>query len=169
MPSAAATRPRRTYRTGLATQILRGLALLGMLAVTIAVLRAYPDLPDTVPTHFGANGQPDSYGPRWSLLVLVGIWWVLLAGIGWLSARPRMLNYPLVVTESNAQLLYREAERMLVWLMIALVVVGVAMIVGVLGHQVGWLIWVGLAGTLAVTVAGIVRMIRVDGRTDPDA
>ena len=33
----------------------------------------YPYLPDTIPTHFGANGQPDQYGSRESIFIVPAI------------------------------------------------------------------------------------------------
>lgn len=157
---SVAVRPRRTYATGWVTRVLRWLALLGMLAVTIVVLRRYPDLPQVVPTHFGAGGEVDDVGPRWSVLVLVGVMWVLVVGVGWLSARPRILNYPAEVTETNAQRLYREGERMLVWLMVALVVLSGGLVAGVLGEGGGALVWLGLGGCVVAAVVGIVRALR---------
>lgn len=30
-------------------------------------------LPETVPTHFGLNGQPDAYGSKWTLIILSAV------------------------------------------------------------------------------------------------
>jgi hypothetical protein len=42
-----------------------------------------------------------------------------------LAAHLRAFNYPLPVTPANAQCLYREGERMIVWLGVAATVVGI--------------------------------------------
>jgi immunity protein, SdpI family len=39
-------------------------------AALAATVVAYPHLPDFVPTHWNIHGQPNRYGPKWSLYVL---------------------------------------------------------------------------------------------------
>ncbi|HEX7833875.1 MAG TPA: DUF1648 domain-containing protein [Pseudolysinimonas sp.] len=50
------------------------LAMVGV-ALQLAWL---PELPDTVATHWGFGGTPDSFGPAWSLPVLLGVLGVLI-------------------------------------------------------------------------------------------
>lgn len=65
-------RPPRTYTTGPITRGLRALTVLAVLGTSAWILVRYPGLPDIVATHFDASGRPDSFGPRWSILVLGG-------------------------------------------------------------------------------------------------
>lgn len=67
----------------------------GAVAVIVATLAgtlvAYPHLPSTVPMHWNAHGQIDSWGPRWSVLVympgiMIGTV-VLFAALPWLSPK----------------------------------------------------------------------------------
>ena len=51
--------------------------LLLALWTSYILLAAFPGLPDQVPTHFNAAGQPDRWGPRAVLLVL----WVVQIGL----------------------------------------------------------------------------------------
>lgn len=65
-----------------------GVGLVALLGVTLVTLFVYPQLPDPMPTHWNAAGQPDGYSSR-----VVGAW--LLPGMtlliyGLLLALPRM-------------------------------------------------------------------------------
>jgi hypothetical protein len=159
------TRPARTFETGPVTRILRLAALVAVGAIAASLVVRYPSMPELVPTHFGAGGEPDAWGSKASVLWLAGIMVVMTALVALLSARPRWCNYPTPVTEENAQRLYREGERTLVWLLVALTVV-----FGGLAHLVGGggvvLLGLGLAGVLASTAAGIVRMLGAVGAVE---
>ena len=48
---------------------LAALIALGIHGVTIAMY--YPGLPDRIPIHFGIDGQPDGWGDKWMLLLLL--------------------------------------------------------------------------------------------------
>ena len=171
MPTSAAARPRRTYRTRWPIHVLRGVPFALWLVVTIVTLRRYPELPDTIAIHFSASGELDGFGPRASVLALLAIWWLLLGSLFWLSRRPRLLNYPVAVTPGNAQRLYRQAETMLVVLMLALAVIGTGVVTLLLsaGSSVGpILLAVGLGLTLLAVVGSLVSMFRSEGRVEVD-
>lgn len=155
---SAATRPARTYTTGAVTRALRALALVGTGVLTAWVLLTYPRLPAVVPTHFTLQGEPDAYGSRTSVLWLSAVMTALVALVAWLSTKPRHLSYPVPVTEENAQRLYREGERMMVWLLAALVVVYLGLALSDEDGPAAGLLILGLAGTAASTMVGLVRI-----------
>ncbi|MBB5832441.1 DUF1648 domain-containing protein [Brachybacterium aquaticum] len=157
-------RPPRTYTTGPITRGLRALTVLAVLGTSAWILVRYPGLSDIVATHFDASGHPDSFGPRWSILVLGGLMLVLSLGIVALSSRPRLFNYPVRITEENAQAVYREGERMLVWTGLAIqpIYLGIAWSVIVGGGAP--LIVLGAVALLAACAMGIVRMVRAGRR-----
>ena len=165
MTFSTPSRPRRTYETGVGTRILRVLALLGWLGVTIVVLRRYPELPATIPTHVGLGGEADAVGPRWSILVLLGVFWLMIAALTWLSRRSAAFSYPVEVTAENAQRVYREGERQMVWVNLTLVPVGAGVALLALGDDAVALVWSGLALMVAVLVVGVVRAVRA-GRAE---
>jgi uncharacterized membrane protein len=39
-------------------------------AALAATIAAYPQLPDSVPTHWNIHGQPNGYSPKWALYIL---------------------------------------------------------------------------------------------------
>lgn len=73
------------------------LLLLALLGLSLYV---YPELPDPIARHFGADGAPDRWGDRtllsWMLLPLIGATSVgALYVVGWyLPGRPEALNMP---------------------------------------------------------------------------
>lgn len=153
-------RPVADYERGRLTAILRvlgpAIAAIGVAAIMVGYVR----LPATVSTHFGIAGEADSFGPRWSVLVLAGVWIVVQAGIALLATKPRVFNYPTPVTTANAQRLYREGERMIVWLGVAVAATFAGMTLSIFNAPGGPLTVLGLAATLAATIVGITRCLR---------
>ncbi|WP_413316729.1 DUF1648 domain-containing protein [Agrococcus sp. 1P02AA] len=159
-----AARPARTYATGAVTRRLRLAALLGSAAIAVWLVAQYPSLPDVLPTHFGPGGEADAWGSKASVLWLAGLAVGMGALLGWLSTRPRSFNYPTPVTEQNAQGLYREGERTLVWLLVAVTLAFAGLALMVTGNGGTALLVVGLIGSLASTLAGLVRLMLVTTR-----
>lgn len=158
----APARPRRDYRTGPVTRAI-GVATWVLVAVGLAVLAVrYPDLPQTVPTHFDAAGRADDFGDRSSLFWLALVWVVLQAGITWLAAHPHVGNFPVEVTHENAQRLYREAERLLVRCGAALAGTFGGILGLVMTGAEGWSVLISgsLVVMLGSCVVAVVRMLR---------
>lgn len=155
-------RPARTFMTGPWTRWIRRIALLGIGATAAWVLVLYPSLPETVPTHFGGSGQPDAFGDRTTVLWLVALMIGLGALCGWLSTRPRLFNYPGRVTEENAQAVYREGERMMVWVLAAFALVFLGIALSIVVGNGAIVIAVGLAGLAASIFAGLIRLSQAE-------
>jgi uncharacterized membrane protein len=62
-----------------------------ILAMLIATVVAYPQLPNTVPIHWNAHGQANGWGPKWSLFLwgpgMMAALVLLFAALPWLSPR----------------------------------------------------------------------------------
>ncbi|WP_245851144.1 DUF1648 domain-containing protein [Brachybacterium vulturis] len=155
-----AQRPARTYATGPITRGLRWLSVLASLGTSAWILVRYPSLPDTVATHFAAGGQADDWGPRWSVLVLGAIMLLLSLLLAAMSTRPRGFNYPAEVTEDNAQAIYREGERMLVWTLLGMQPIYLGIAWATLETGGAPLLAVGLVGLIGATIVGIARTVR---------
>jgi uncharacterized membrane protein len=161
MTGASAPRPARTYATGPVTRGIRILALVAVAAITAWLLLRYPTLPETIPTHFDFSGQSDDSGSRANLLVLAGVMVVLAAVLAWLSTKPRALNHLAHLTEENAQRVYREGERLLVWLLVAIVLIYLGTVLAMLGEQGAALVIVGLIAMPVVVLVCVVRTVAV--------
>jgi uncharacterized membrane protein len=60
-------------------------------AALVATLVVYPHLPESVPTHWGMNNQPNGYSPKWALFLIgpglmAGIM-ILFRFLPWLSPK----------------------------------------------------------------------------------
>lgn len=70
------------------------LSVLIMLAVTIWLVAIWPTVPESVPTHFGADGSPSAYGGKSSLLSqLIAGWTVVILFIV-MEFFPQLWNIP---------------------------------------------------------------------------
>ena len=70
------------------------------LALIALSLNAYPELPDRIPLHFGAGGEPDRWGEpsllSWMALPLIGVGTVLILYVtaAVVPKRPQLFNVP---------------------------------------------------------------------------
>lgn len=76
----------------------------------------WPSLPERVPTHFNAAGEPDAWGSPITLVVLLGVSVGLWLGLTILQRFPHLYNFPWPITESNAAEQYRLMRSLLIWL-----------------------------------------------------
>ncbi|MBK0418938.1 DUF1648 domain-containing protein [Leucobacter sp. CSA1] len=154
-------RPARTYETGAVTRWIRRVTVALSAATILAALLLYPTLPERIPTHFGISGQADAWGPRSSVFLLLGIFAALVGGLTWLSHHPRIFNYPAVVTEHNAQRMYRAGEQLIVWMNAACAAIFCGILVSVILPVNSSLFVVpGMVGMVAALAVGMVRMFR---------
>lgn len=160
-------RPARTYVTGPVTRWVRIAALcLGGLGA-IAVLAGYASLPETIPTHFDISGRADAWGHKSSVFVLVAIFVPIIGGMAWLSHHPRIFNYPVVITEVNAQAVYRTGEQMIVWVTAGCAVLFCGIVLSVvLNLGSGLVVGAGIALVVGAIVVGIGRLLRSSHRID---
>jgi hypothetical protein len=85
----------------------------GLVLVFIVLAQAWSGLPDRVPQHFGATGQPDTWGGKNILWLFPGV----AAGLSLLltiaNRFPQTFNYPWPITEQNAEAQYVLARTLL--------------------------------------------------------
>lgn len=86
----------------------------GILAFMIlATVMHYPQLPDQIPIHFNAAGDPDSYGDKKMIMILPILSIIMVLGLNMLSKIPHTYNYLVSITEENAHDQYQKASRMM--------------------------------------------------------
>lgn len=73
----------------------------------------YNQLPQIIPIHFNASGEPDGYGNKSFLWIMPGIEVVLYISMLVLSRYPHLFNYPATITEENAHDQYQMGARLL--------------------------------------------------------
>jgi uncharacterized membrane protein len=92
-----------------AFQFIRsGAIATAILAPFVYLALNWTAMPVQVPSHFGINGQPDAWGPRWHLFLLPAVALILVTTLSIASRFPNHFNYPVRVTDEN-----RERQRLL--------------------------------------------------------
>jgi uncharacterized membrane protein len=79
----------------------------------IILLIPYGEIPDRIPRHFGASGEPDAWGGKSLLLWLTGLSALLYGGLTVLNRFPHVFNYPWNITEENALRQYALARSLM--------------------------------------------------------
>lgn len=107
------SRPRIQVEKASLDHWLERAALALLLFLWAYTLYDYFTLPETIPTHFNARGEPDDYGSKATLLLLPVIGSVIYLVMNRLNRYPHLMNYPVTITEDNAAAHYRTALRLL--------------------------------------------------------
>lgn len=84
---------------------------------------AFFKMPDTIPTHFNAFGQADSYGNKETICILPVIATIIFIGLTILNRYPNIFNYTNKITEANAIYQYSIAARMLRFLKLIVAII----------------------------------------------
>lgn len=98
--------------------IFEGITMVLLMIQIVLILLFYKDLPPTIPRHFNASGIPDGAWNRmwiWTLPVISMIFIIFFKSI--LNV-PHQFNYSVKITEDNAYLYYKHAQRALRFLLI---------------------------------------------------
>ncbi len=134
------------------------IGLIGVVLLVALPFVHFGSLPDTVPVHYGINGQPDSYGSKnmvW-LLMVVGI--IIYISLAVLTRYPHIFNYPKKITAENAYTQYKMACRLIrvlnavsAWFFAYIVYTTIAVASGRHSGPGSWLV-VALIGVTALTM-----------------
>ena len=84
-----------------------------IVAGALVVANAWSSLPAVIPTHFGADGQVNGFGPRATLLMLPSVALLMFVMLEVLQRYPRIYNYAWPITEENAARQYALASRLM--------------------------------------------------------
>jgi uncharacterized membrane protein len=116
-------KPKITLRLTSLDSALEIIGWIFIIQIWLLTLLKYPSLPETIPTHFNAAGKADDMGTRKTILMLPIISTILFAGLTVLNKYPYIFNYPVPITEENAERQYHNATRLLRFLKLALVII----------------------------------------------
>jgi uncharacterized membrane protein len=132
--------------------ILEALAVLVLLGFWFYFYNNFPALPETVPIHFNASGEPDGFGSKWWMFWLPSIATVLYVFLTLLQRIPHRFNYPVYVTPKNAPRQYQLVLRFVRVLKILVV----ALFAGITWHSIQLTKNVEIEMTLPVFLIGII-------------
>ncbi len=91
-----------------------------LILIILLPIMYWNELPSRIPSHFNFNGSPNRFGSKNSLIALPILAFVLNLGLTILSRAPHLYNYPVKITEANAENMYRVGSRSMRWLKTAL-------------------------------------------------
>ena len=96
--------------------LIRKIGWFGIVLNFIVVALYFNTLPDEIPRHFNAAGEPDAYGTKYTLFLLPTIGLLLYMFINSLSYKPQIFNYAVKITEENKDTQYDIAVNMVLLL-----------------------------------------------------
>lgn len=88
------------------------LAVLGLATLLFLSAFHYGQLPEQIPTHFGADGRPNAFGPKTTLWVLPVLGFVLFSILTFINRCPERFNFTVGITAENAESQYIMATRL---------------------------------------------------------
>lgn len=92
---------------------LDGISFLLLLALLATTFYYYKLLPEIIPTHFNALGEPDAFGDKSSIFLFAGIAVLIYVVLYMFKDKPHLYNYPTTITAENAAEYYNKASKMM--------------------------------------------------------
>jgi uncharacterized membrane protein len=93
------------------------LSIIALIGTVVFIIINYAELPESIPRHFDAAGNPDAYGSRpviWVLPAVMTMLYLTLTGI--FAINPEYLNFPIDLDSSNRAKQIRMAYSLIQWL-----------------------------------------------------
>lgn len=106
-------RPILTIRLKAIDWFLEALTALFVLLLIGLPIYFYGDMPDQVPSHFNAAGEPDAFGSKKSIWGLPFVGLIMAVGLTMLNKIPHLYNYPVPIDKKNARQQYTNATRLI--------------------------------------------------------
>ncbi len=145
--------------------ILKAVAFLCCAATALIVAVRWNKLPDKIPTHFELNGEPNGFGGKKMLIVLLVVM-VAITGLMYLSEMfPKMWNLPVKITDSNREFVYRTVKYFMEVETIIMITLLAGPIIAIVFSKTypGWIIFIQL-GVFTVAFIATMVFIAVKGR-----
>lgn len=127
-----------------ALEIVAAMSLVALLGL---VMVHYADLPEQIPTHFGADGRPDGFGSKNSLWLLPVLGLFIYAMMTFINQKPHVFNYTVKITPENAPYQYRMGVRLIRFLKATILILFAYLVWGTIniatggGERLGHWLW----------------------------
>lgn len=142
--------------------ILNGISIICLISSIIYVFLCYQNLPETIPTHFNAQGDADNWGSKNTVFIMPGIAIILFIGLYFLSKFPHFYNYTVEVTEENGPRIYREANLFMTIINLEIVFIFTLASIDIMGEFLGvWFVGVVFGVPLVTIVLFVIRLNRL--------
>lgn len=93
--------------------VIEIIGFLGLILLLGLPLYYFDKLPETIPRHFAATGEPDGFSGKGMIWTLPVIGITMYVGMFWLNKHPHIFNYSQPVTKENAERLYTIGTKMI--------------------------------------------------------
>ncbi len=148
--------------------VLEVISVCSVVAVIVLTLLRMGQFPDSVPSHFNADGEPNRFASREVMWILPLLSAAVYAGLSWLQRIPHRYNYPVAITPENARGQYANAVGM-VRVLKAIILGQVASLtffqqqvaLGIAGSLPAWWLPVSVVCILVTVIAYLVRAFRL--------
>ena len=149
-------------KSNLFDKIMAVLAILILLAATVFVLVNWSNLPEQIPSHYNIKGQPDAYGGKGTIIVLMAIGWIMVPLLMILSKFPCLYSTGVERTPANEAVINRITRDLISFMEFTIAVLfAYMMIVPIRGSDMGvWFMPVFLALIFGSIIVTVVRLIR---------
>ncbi len=100
----------------------------------------YADLPDEIAIHFNLKGVADGFGHKSTIWLLPILGLIIYYGLYLVTTKvkPHLMNYPVKVTEENAEKLYAMSLQMMILLNILMALLFLILSIESIGGAIGW-------------------------------
>ncbi len=98
-------------------------SVLIIIAVSAYTAVMWSGIPWTIATHFNAQGEPDGYGSKWTLLLMIVLLIIMTIGLLVVAKYPKLFNYMVKITDENRETQQTHAIRLLKVLMLEMTVI----------------------------------------------
>ena len=117
------TKPKLKVELSSTDKVLEVLSWIILVTWWVFVLFSFTRFPHTIPTHFNASGDPDSYGNKSTIFMLPIIGTALVIGLTILNNYPHIFNYGTGFNRDNALNQYTTATRIIRYFKLLVVIV----------------------------------------------
>jgi len=104
------------------SRLWENFSLAGLIFGPAALALNWQNLPAQVPIHYGLLGNPDSYGPKETLLILPVLSFLLYALLSYGQRHPERSNVPWKINDANRAQTYALVKQLLSGEKLAMVV-----------------------------------------------
>jgi uncharacterized membrane protein len=119
------------------------------------LLLIYGSLPQTIPTHFGLNGQPDHYGNKSSLWIFIPLLYVVSAGVYFL-----VVNLPKFDPKKTAKLSVQSFQKIAVAIVLLLAALNISIIYSSINGTFNTKLLYPLLGLFFVYMGNVMHSIK---------
>jgi len=141
--------------------IINSLSLLIMISSFIYIIVMYNHLPETIPTHYNFAGEADQWGSKRTIFIFPVLMLFMFILLYFLAKVPHIHNYPIKVTEENAERVYSLSRLMLVVLNFEIICMFAYLTMDITGKFFGqWFTIVTLSVPIITIIFFLIALIK---------